>query len=186
MLISIRRGLRPCFDFREEASRDISSSLAALHRLNRVTGVPGFVARTLAAPGQNITTTHWGWNDSPTMEGYRFVGNTSSDELTGHLAAYPLALLLAPSALSARQAQLCTELLTNITLRIIRDGFKVIDVDGAPTRWGNYAPASLNDDPAWQEERGVNSVQILAHLLLTHRITGTSSFGNALALFWLL
>ena len=75
--------MRPCFDFREEASRDISSSLAALHRLNRVTGVPGFVARTLAAPGQNITTTHWGWNDSPTMEGYRFVGNTSSDELTG-------------------------------------------------------------------------------------------------------
>ena len=170
-----------------EAGRDISSALAALQRLNYVTGVPGFVARTLAAPGQNITThmqTHWGWNDSPTMRGYRFVGNTSSDELTGHLAAYPLALLLAPDALSGLETQLCTELLTNITLRVIRNGFKILDVDGkTPTRWGNYAPASLNDDPAWQEERGVNSVQILAHLLLTHRVTGLLEIERA---FWTL
>jgi hypothetical protein len=147
-------------------------ALAALRRLNFVTGVPGLPARSLSAPGQHITHTHWGWNDSPSMPGWRFEGNTSSDEMTGHIPGYTLALLLAGDALTPSERQLCVDLITNITVRIVKDGFVLIDVNGLPTRWGNWAPAQLNDDPAWVEERGINSVQILSFLLCAHRITG--------------
>jgi hypothetical protein len=163
-----------------ETTAAISSTIVAMHRLNYVTGCPGLPARTLAAPGENITNTHWGWNPSPTLEGWQFVGNTSSDELTGHLPGYTLALLLAGDALRPSERELLTELLSNITSRIVADGFLLLDVDGVtPTRWGNYAPASLNDDAAWCEERGVNSLQILCHLVCAHRITRRADFERA-------
>lgn len=66
----------------------------------------------------------------------------------------------------------------------LRDGFRLLDVDGTtPTRWGNWAPASLNDDPLWAEERGLNSVQILAHLICAYRLTGHPELETA---FWYL
>jgi len=173
----------------EAVAADLSATLAALRRLNLVTGVPGLPARSLAHPGQPLTppgrkVSHWGWNDSPTLPGWRFIGNTSSDEITGHVAGYTLALLLARRALSSEEAQLCAALLSNITLRIVRDGFRLLDVDGVtPTRWGNWAPASLNADPLWAEERGLNSVQILSHLICAHRVTGHAELEAA---FWTL
>ena len=65
----------------------------ALAALSAVTGVEGFPARSLAGPGDEVPSNpaeHWGWNDSPTLEGWRFLGNTSSDEIVGHVLAYSL------------------------------------------------------------------------------------------------
>lgn len=68
------------------ATVDVSSTLAALHRLNYVTGVPGLPARSLAHPGQPLVPpgrkiSHWGWNDSPTLPGWKFIGASLR---TGH------------------------------------------------------------------------------------------------------
>ncbi|HTE20962.1 MAG TPA: hypothetical protein VK689_21565, partial [Armatimonadota bacterium] len=43
---------------------------------------------------------------------------------------------------------------------------------GRRTRWGVYAPARLNDDPSWWEERGLNSLSILAYLKVAEHICG--------------
>jgi len=87
------------------------------------------------------------------------VGNTSSDEIVGHLYAYPLAYELAGAALSPAERDALAQLTLNITLGIARHGYRIIDADGTPTRWGRYDPPSLNDDPAWSDERGLNSLQ---------------------------
>lgn len=78
------------------AAVDVSSTLAALHRLNYVTGVPGLPARSLAHPGQPLVppghkVSHWGWNDSPTLPGWKFIGASLSAQIViAHLAAIDL------------------------------------------------------------------------------------------------
>ena len=47
---------------------------------------------------------------------------------------------------------------------------QVTDVDGSPTRWGRWDPPSLNGDPAWSDERGLNSLQILSYIIASHRL----------------
>ena len=39
-------------------------------------------------------------------QGWKFIGNTSSDELTGHLPAYTAALLLARDAMTSDEGAL--------------------------------------------------------------------------------
>ena len=166
-----------------ETAAEISTTIEALLRLNKVTGIPGLPARSLAAPTQMAGVaqhpTHWEWNKSPSMPGWMFIGNTSSDELTGHIPGYTLALLLADGALDSTEKQTLTELLANITLRIVHDGFRIIDVDGQPTKWGEYSPEALNGDPDRMEERGLNSLQILVHLICAHRFTELPELENA-------
>lgn len=158
-----------------DAAAAIRRTFGALRRLYNVTGVQGLPARSLVAPGEPMRPTHWGYNPSPTLKGWHFVGNTSSDELTGHLFAYPLMLLLAPGALSAAERAAAEGLIAATMGRLLRDGLVLLDADEqTPTRWGNWAPASLNDDPAWLEERGLNSVQMLAFLLAAHRALTTA------------
>jgi hypothetical protein len=155
------------------AASELRACLEALRRLNAITGIPGLPARSLASPSDPLTPTSWGWNPSPHpgLEGWRFIGNTSSDEIVGHMLGYPLALQLAAAALEPEETSTLAWLSLNITLGIIRHGYKLLDVDGAPTKWGRYDPAALNNDPSWADERGLNSLQIVAHVLAAHRLS---------------
>lgn len=62
-----------------------------------------------------------------------------------------------------------------------KDNFTLIDWDGRPTTWGKWSPAWLNDDPDWYDNRGVNSVEILAWIAAADVVTnGTNPlFRNA-------
>ena len=167
---------------RAAAATALRRTLAAVARLFNVTGVRGLVARSMAAPGDARAATKWGWNPSPALPGWWFIGNTSSDELSGHLFAYPLALRFAAGALSAGEAATVRALVLDTVGRILRDGLRLLDADDrTPTRWGNWAPASLNDDPAWLEERGVNSLQALSFLLCAHAVAADAGGDPALA-----
>lgn len=122
----------------------------ALAALSAVTGVEGFPARSLVGPGDEVPSNpaeHWGWNDSPTLEGWRFLGNTSSDEIVGHVLAYSLYHDLVPSnsnsSLGDRQQQ-AADLLVAIVSNVVDNGYKLIDVNGEPTKWGFWDPESLN------------------------------------------
>ena len=131
----------------------------ALAALSAVTGVEGFPARSLAGPGDEVPSNpaeHWGWNDSPTLEGWRFLGNTSSDEIVGHVLAYSLYHDLVPpdsnssySSLGDRggdsdRQQQAADLLVAIVSNVVDSGYKLIDVNGEPTKWGFWDPESLN------------------------------------------
>ena len=43
-------------------------------------------------------------------------------------------------------------------------------------RWGHWAPQDLNDNADWNEERGVNSIQILSFLLAAYAYTGNDVY----------
>lgn len=54
----------------------------------QVTGVRGLMARSVV--DENSTVDGEAWHDSSSEPGWRWKGNTSSDEVVGHMFAYPL------------------------------------------------------------------------------------------------
>ena len=54
---------------------------------------------------------------------------------------------------------------------IVSNDYYLIDVTNRSTRWGVWSPNQLNNNQTWADERGLNSLQILSHLLSVYRIT---------------
>ena len=61
----------------------------------------------------------------------------------------------------------------------MRNGYKLIDVTGQPTRWGVWSPDQLNLNQSWADEHGVNSLQILTFLLSAYHITKNDSYWSS-------
>ena len=66
-----------------------------------------------------------------------------------------------------------------LTDHLVSNGFRLIDHDGKPTRWGVFAPESLNFDVSWYEERGLNSTSMLSYLRTAAHITGNMKYAAA-------
>lgn len=64
-----------------------------LELLNVVTGIPGLMARSAVPPNESQPT-GYPWHNSSALPGWVWKGTTSSDEVTGHLFAYPAILRL--------------------------------------------------------------------------------------------
>lgn len=134
-----------------------------LRLLMRATGVPGLISRAVFAPGTGPGGPKYHNSTVPGLEGYTWNGDASSDEICGHLFAYPLlARLAAPDA--PADADAANEVLRNLTRHIVTHGYRLVDVTGQPTRWGHWEPALINGDRAWSDERGLNSMQMLGLL----------------------
>ena len=99
----------------------------------------------MSAAAAALKPSHYGWNPSPTKPGWWFIGNTSSDEMTGHF--FGLSVFLDVSSRNdKRDRARARALMTDMITRIVRDGLTLMDVDGVtPTRWGHWAPRDLND-----------------------------------------
>jgi hypothetical protein len=100
--------------------------------------------------------------------------DTSSDELDGHYFFYPLYhdLVARPGAEQAR----VRDVVRALTDHLIARDFNLVDHDGTPTRWGVYAPATLNHDPRWWGERGLKSLSILSYLAVARHVTGDTRY----------
>lgn len=168
-----------CFQYavtNDEAVREkIWHHVDALERLQTITGMDGFIARSFVTPDE-LDGLDGEWHATPDGEWY-WKGDTSSDELVGHMFVYPLVHDLV--AQTDDEKQRIQNVVSRIMLQVIEDGFYMRDVDGEPTRWGVFAPEKLNDDPDWSYERGLNSLQILAHLGAAHALTGDDRFRDA-------
>jgi len=153
-----------------------SKSLQAMLDLERKCSLPGYVARALVRKDEPNTHKSGGeWHD--TADGlYEWKGDTSSDEIDGHLYAYSVYFDLVADDEEKRQIAQTVEHFMDY---ILDNGYYLIDVDGKPTRWGVWAPERLNADPRWQQERGLNSMEILSHLLAAHHITGKARYLEA-------
>jgi|SRR5579875_74912 len=147
----------------KEAAERARRSLRALLDLVYVTGIPGFPARALIRPGERVFQSDPGpnWYLSPTMPNTFFKGDTSSDEIDGHyLAWYLYHKLVANKEEKAEIATVCR----CVTDHILDHSFTLVGPDGKVTSWGVWSPEKINDDPEWQEERGLNALEILSHL----------------------
>jgi len=142
--------------------------------LNHVTGIRGLPARSVLYGVPPPTPQ---WRRSTTKPGWIWKSDTSSDEMVGHLMAYPLVYYLL--AETASEKQRAYTLVDDITRYIVNNGFTLIDWTGRPTTWGHWDPPTLNGNFSWDDERGVNAVQILSWLYSAYGMTGDDIYKSA-------
>lgn len=149
------------------------TALEAMLRLESVTGIPGFPARAIAAPGEDRDP---GGEWHPAGNGRFWKGDTSSDELVGHFFADWVAYNLLPAGPPPGDAP-GTDLrdraaneAARIAERLIDRGLRLVGPDGRMTRWGDYTPQYFKTSEG-AEDAGLDSLEILSHLRVAARIS---------------
>jgi len=161
-------------------ARDIAvRTFNALERLETVTGISGYPARSYALAIDSVKQSRSPhpkfWHTSPDGK-WQWLDDTSSDEITGHIFSITLFHDLVADQNQKVRAK---NLIDRIVTHIVDNNFHMIDFDGKPTRWGIWNPDSLNHSKNWMFERGLNSLQILSHLKTGIHFTGKEKFENA-------
>ncbi|WP_460971405.1 ligand-binding sensor domain-containing protein [Spirosoma migulaei] len=104
---------------------------------------------------------------------WRWKGDTSSDELCGHMMGYYVYYeLVADEAEKA----VIRKHVARLVDHLIANDFTLTDVDGTHTRWGVWSPNKLNRDPDWAPDRNQNSMEVLAFLKLAYHVTGKPDY----------
>lgn len=168
-----------CFRYKvtgdAQAKANAKQAVEAMIKLTEVTGREGFTARaTRYSHEENFGTgNREEWHiceDNPDCE---WLGETSSDEMTGHYFAYGIYYDLVADK---KEKKKIAEVVKKITDHIIDHNFHLTDVDGIPTTWANWEPDLLNNDDRWYYERGTNSLEILSFLKTTYHVTGDEKY----------
>jgi len=104
--------------------------------------------------------------------------DTSSDELDGHFFFYALYYDLVAATEEERRpvrAQVAA-----IADHLLAHNYNLVDHDGKPTRWSIFDPQSMNQNKEWWQERGMNSLSILAYLKVAAHMTGGAKYEQAI------
>ena len=158
-----------------QAKKNARRSLESLMFLERITGIPGFVARSVV-PIENDGRKYGGeWHRSAD-EKWWWKGDTSSDEVDGHYFAY--SIYYDTTADEAEKKEIAGYV-ERITDHILDHGLYYVGPPGKPTTWGVSAPEKLNHDLEWIGDRGLNSLEILSHLKVASRIVGKPRYAEA-------
>jgi len=153
----------------EEARKFARESLLALIRLEEITGIKGFVARSISKEKKKRGEWHlasdgvWYWK-----------GDTSSDEIVGHFFAYSVYYDLVADEKEKKQI---AGVVSRIMDHIIDNKLALIDVDGRPTGWGKWAKEYFKPVD-WFFEKGLQSLEILSHLKVAYHITGNTRYAR--------
>jgi hypothetical protein len=158
------------------ARQNARRSLEALMFLERVSGIPGFCARSVVPIEQESQTYHGEWHRSADNRWW-WKGDTSSDEVDGHYFAYAIYYRVAADDNEKREIRAYIE---RITDHILDHGFNYVGPPGTPTTWGVWAPEKLNHDLRRVGDRGLNSLEILSFLKVAEHIVGKPRYTEAL------
>lgn len=104
---------------------------------------------------------------------WRWKGDTSSDEMCGHMFAYYFYYTLAAG--EAEKKEIAAHIAAIVDY-LIKHDYNLADVDGKPTRWSVWSPEQLNRDPEWLPDRNQNSMEMLAFLKLAYHVTGNEKY----------
>merc|ERR1711871_6459 len=138
----------------------------AMEFLNNVTGVDGLMARSILQVGEPLPGGKW--FNSTAIPGWQFKGDTSSDEVCGHMMIHPIIHDLV--AKTDEEKARTRRLVCNTANYIVDNNLYLIDADGNRTTWGFWNPLVLNIERPEYDERGLNSAQILGWLMSAHRM----------------
>jgi len=164
-----------------EARREATNTFHALRWLEAMTGIPGLPARSVWVKGERGHQAGHGsggyaaeWHD--TTDGrFEWKGDTSSDELCSHFYAVGLFLDLVANPVEAVQAR---RHLARMADHLIDNGWKLIDSDGKPTRWGRWDPEYFESDEG-KYDRGLQAVELLSFIKTAEVVTGHERFARA-------
>ncbi|MBI4325781.1 MAG: hypothetical protein HY674_11020 [Chloroflexi bacterium] len=156
-------------DAREKARR----SFRLLMRLEEITGIPGFPARSFLSkeeprPGGGE------WHPTPDGQ-WLWKGDTSSDEIVGHYFGYALYYDLAATSEEKREIG---QVVARITDHLIRNDYDLIDLDGKPTRWGQWSERYFQTEEG-KYESALRSLELLSFLKTAFHITGQKKYQEA-------
>ena len=158
---------------KDPKDRDIANQIfEAIVKLEKVTGVPGLVARSFNKTNKPLwhEKVYWynEWHESTSMPGYRWLGDLSADKFTSIF--YGVGTFWEICA-DKKYKQKAARLLDRFVGRVIDDNFKLTDLDGKMTLWGNFCPNLPHQE--------LNSLEMLAALKVTHQITGKERYNAA-------
>lgn len=159
----------------ERVRREAWESFGALERLQELSTVPGFSARTIERRGFKFSDPdRWRPAEDP---GWDWKGHTSSDEICSQTFAH--AVMWEWVATNAvERARIATNYV-RIVDHILDHDLYYVDVDGKPTLWGRWNPKYLNWFPHTIHDRRLNSAEITASLQLAFRMTGNARYRDA-------
>ncbi len=153
----------------------------ALRWLEAVTPMPGFIARSIWAKGEIGHQADHGsggapaeWHDTPDGV-FEWKGDTSSDEVCSHFYATKLFLEHVAQGEEIPQAK---RHLFSIATHIAENGWKLIDLDGKPTRWGRWDPAYFSTEEGLYD-RGLQALQVLSFMKTAELLAGDPQAGAA-------
>jgi hypothetical protein len=162
-----------CFRYKVTADpgarENARTGMQAILRLESITGIPGFPARSFIKVGEDLQPRDGEWHDAA-ANGWRWKGDTSSDEIVGHYFVYPLYYDLVASDDEKPALRAAIDRITN---HILDNHYQLIDVDGQRTRWGWWGPDAIWEDP---DETGLRALHILSHLRVALHLTGEPQF----------
>jgi len=161
----------------KDALENARRTFRALQKLTTVTGIPGFTARAIRYPddpsaGFGNGDPEWHLDAKGECE---WKGETSSDEMVGDF--YGWSVYYDIIANDKERAEII-ETVRNIADHILRNNFKLVDFDGLPTTWANWAPEDLNHNNHWFAEHGQNALEILSILKTTYHMTGDEKYND--------
>lgn len=161
-----------CFRFKlmgeKDARENARRGIEAIMRLESITGISGFPARSFIRVGVDVQPKDGEWHDTPD-KAWRWKGDTSSDEIVGHYFVYPIYLDLVAEE-SEKPA--LRAVIDRITTHILDNNYQLIDVDGRRTRWGWWGPDAIWEDP---DETGLRALHMLAHMRVALHMTASPS-----------
>ena len=100
-------------------------------------------------------------------------GDTSTDEMDGHMMGY---FYFYELAADAAEKELVRDHVKRIVDYVIKNNYNFVDVDGTPTHWAVWSPDQLNRDPDWSSERSINSFELLTYLKFAGHLTGDEKY----------
>ncbi|SHJ29075.1 hypothetical protein [Pseudozobellia thermophila] len=158
---------------KNEEDRKIANRIfEAVLKLERVTGVSGLVARSFNKTDKPLwhEKVMWydEWHESSSMPGYRWLGDLSADKFTSIFYGVGTFWELCADEKYKKKA---AGLLDRFIGRVVDNNFKLTDLDDKMTLWGNFCP----DLP----HQSLNSLEMLAALKVTYKITGKERFNAA-------
>ena len=147
-----------------DARANARRGMDAILRLESITGIPGFPARSFIRAGEDVQPKDGEWHDTPDGQ-WRWKGDTSSDEIVGHYFVYPLYYDLVADEAEKPTLRAAIERITN---HILDHRYQLVDVDGQRTRWGWWGP-----DEIWKDadETGLRALHLLSHVRVARHLT---------------
>ncbi|MBL9175524.1 MAG: hypothetical protein JNL10_18420 [Verrucomicrobiales bacterium] len=156
----------------EAVRREAWESFSALERLQELSTIPGFSARTIERRGFKFSDPdRWREAKDP---GWDWKGHTSSDEICSQTFAH--AVMWEWVATNATERARIATNYTRIVEHILSHDLYYVDVDGKPTLWGRWNPEYLNWFPHSIHDRRLNSAEITASLQLAFTMTGNRRY----------
>ncbi len=166
------------------ARREATNTFHAMRWLEGITGIPGFPARAIYAKDELCHKSMMGsgsypaeWHDAKAGP-FQWKGDTSSDEIAAHFYGIPIFLELAAEGAEVGQGR---ELLERVSRHLMGNGWRLLDVDGLPTRWGRWDPEYFQSAGEGLLARGLNGLQILSCMKTAAVLTQKKEFSDGYA-----